>query len=126
MSGWLAGGWFDLDDLRAQMSQEQRTVGHVVNLTKLEDRHSVEHRACHGEVVYVEMSPAPPATVAGAFVRGLRAAGVQRVYGLPGEDHLRILDALPAERLTYVAAREESAAVLMAATEAQARGLPGV
>jgi acetolactate synthase-1/2/3 large subunit len=65
-------------------------------------------------------------TVADAFAAALRAAGVQRVYGLPGEDHLRLLDALGNADLTYVAAREETAAVLMAATEAQARGLPGV
>src|SRR5438477_4231775 len=126
MPAWLTSGWFNLDDLRAQMGQQQRAVGHVVNLTKLENRHSVEHRACHGEVVYVEMSAAPPATVAGDFARVLRAAGVQRMYGLPGEYHLRILDAIAAEGLTYVAAREESGAVLMAATEAQAGVLPGV
>jgi acetolactate synthase-1/2/3 large subunit len=69
---------------------------------------------------------AAPATVAQAFARALHAAGIQRVYGLPGEDHLRLLDALPAEGLRYIGAREESAAALMAATEAQASGLPGV
>ena len=65
-------------------------------------------------------------SVAAAFASVLRAAGVRRVYGLPGEDHLRLLDALDDAGLTYVAAREEGAAVLMAATEAQATGLPGV
>src|SRR5262249_42154880 len=65
-------------------------------------------------------------TVAAAFASALRAAGVQRVYGLPGEDHLHLLDALGAAELTYVAAREETAALLMAATEAQATGLPGI
>jgi acetolactate synthase-1/2/3 large subunit len=65
-------------------------------------------------------------TVAAAFAAALRAAGVQRVYGLPGEDHLRLLDAIGEAGLTYIAAREETAAVLMAATEAQATGLPGV
>jgi acetolactate synthase-1/2/3 large subunit len=65
-------------------------------------------------------------TVALAFAGALKAAGVERVYGLPGEDHLRLLDALPAAGLSYVAAREESAAVMMAATEAQAKGVPGV
>ncbi|HEY1292422.1 MAG TPA: thiamine pyrophosphate-binding protein, partial [Chloroflexota bacterium] len=44
----------------------------------------------------------------------------------PGEDHLRLLDALGAAELSYVPAREESAALLMAATEAQASGRPGV
>ncbi len=65
-------------------------------------------------------------TVADAFAAALCAAGVQRVYGLPGEDHLRLLDALGDANLTYVAAREETAAVLMAAAEAQATGRPGV
>src|SRR5215831_17114611 len=69
---------------------------------------------------------AAPTTVAQSFARALQAAGIQRVYGLPGEDHLRLLDALPAEGLRYIGAREESAAALMAATEAQASGLPGV
>jgi acetolactate synthase-1/2/3 large subunit len=69
---------------------------------------------------------AAPATVAQSFARALRTAGIQRVYGLPGEDHLRLLDALPTEGLRYIGAREESAAALMAATEAQASGLPGV
>jgi acetolactate synthase I/II/III large subunit len=68
----------------------------------------------------------PPSTVARAFARALKTAGVQRVYGLPGEDHLRLLDALPAEGLSYIAARDETAAALMAATEAQASGVPGV
>jgi acetolactate synthase-1/2/3 large subunit len=67
-----------------------------------------------------------PTTVAAAFASVLQAAGVQHVYGLPGEDHLRLLDVFAATGLTYVGAREESAAVLMAASEAQATGLPGV
>jgi acetolactate synthase I/II/III large subunit len=65
-------------------------------------------------------------TVANAFAAALRAAGVERVYGLPGEDHLRILDALPSAGLHYVGARDECAAAIMAATEAQASGVPGV
>ncbi len=65
-------------------------------------------------------------TVAAAFAAALCAAGVRRVYGLPGEDHLHLLDALGAADVAYVPAREETAAVLMAATEAQATGLPGV
>jgi acetolactate synthase I/II/III large subunit len=65
-------------------------------------------------------------TVAHALARGLRAAGVERVYGLPGEDHLRLLDALEDAGMTYVGARDESSAAIMAATEAQATGVPGV
>jgi acetolactate synthase-1/2/3 large subunit len=67
-----------------------------------------------------------PSDVAAAFAHALHAAGVQRVYGLPGEDHLRLLDALPEAGLTYIAARDECSAATMAATEAQASGVPGV
>ena len=72
------------------------------------------------------VSSGAPATVASAFARALKAAGVRRVYGLPGEDHLRLLDALSSEGITYIGAREETAAALMAATEAQSSGVPGV
>jgi acetolactate synthase-1/2/3 large subunit len=65
-------------------------------------------------------------TVAEAAADYLRTAGVQRVYGVPGEDHLRLLDACEAAGLRYVAARDESAACIMAAAEAQATGRPGV
>jgi acetolactate synthase I/II/III large subunit len=65
-------------------------------------------------------------SVAHALARALRAAGVERVYGLPGEDHLRLLDALEDAGMTYVGARDESSAAIMAATEAQATGVPGV
>ncbi len=65
-------------------------------------------------------------TVAQAFARKLREAGIRRVYGLPGEDHLRLLDALAGEDIHYVGARDEAAAAMMAATEAQATGVPGV
>jgi acetolactate synthase-1/2/3 large subunit len=66
------------------------------------------------------------ATVAWAVARALLAAGIRRVYGLPGEDHLRLLDALERAGLTYVAARDETSATIMAAAEGQATGLPGV
>jgi acetolactate synthase I/II/III large subunit len=65
-------------------------------------------------------------SVAFALASALRAAGVERVYGLPGEDHLRLLDALEAAGMTYVGARDENSAAIMAATEAQATGVAGV
>ncbi len=64
--------------------------------------------------------------VAHAVARYLKRAGVERVHGVPGEDHMRLLDAVEAEGLRYVAAREESAACIMATAEGQARGTPGV
>jgi acetolactate synthase I/II/III large subunit len=52
--------------------------------------------------------------------------GIRRVYGLPGEDHMALLDSFRSAGLEYTTAFNESSAVLMAATEAQLTGLPGV
>jgi acetolactate synthase I/II/III large subunit len=52
--------------------------------------------------------------------------GIRRVYGLPGEDHMALLDSFAKAGLDYCTAFNESAAVIMAATEAQLTGLPGV
>jgi acetolactate synthase-1/2/3 large subunit len=65
-------------------------------------------------------------TVADALVHALQQVGLQRVYGLPGEDHLHLLHAVENAGLTYVGARDETSATIMAAAEAQATGLPGV
>jgi acetolactate synthase-1/2/3 large subunit len=56
----------------------------------------------------------------------LTGVGITRVYGLPGEDHMALIDAFEDAGLTYVTAFDETSAVLMAATEAQLSGLPGV
>ena len=69
---------------------------------------------------------ASPPTVAHAVVAALRAAGVRRVHGVPGEDHLRLLHAIDEGGLEYIAARDESAAGVMATAEAQFTGVPGV
>jgi acetolactate synthase I/II/III large subunit len=52
--------------------------------------------------------------------------GIRRVYGLPGEDHMALLDAFQGAGLQYCTAFNESSAVIMAATDAQLTGLPGV
>jgi acetolactate synthase-1/2/3 large subunit len=64
--------------------------------------------------------------VAQAAARYLHAAGIRRVYGVPGEDHLGFLSAVEETGMRYAAAHDETAACIMAATEAQATGLPGV
>lgn len=56
----------------------------------------------------------------------LHGLGIRRVYGLPGEDHMALLDSFAKAGLEYCTAFNESAAVIMAATEAQLTGLPGV
>lgn len=65
-------------------------------------------------------------TIAAQMAKNLYQLGIRRVYGLPGEDHMALLDAFVSAGLDYRTAFNESAAVLMAATEAQLTGLPGV
>jgi acetolactate synthase I/II/III large subunit len=56
----------------------------------------------------------------------LRAFGIERAYGIPGEDHMELLGALARAGIDYVTACNESAAVIMAATEAAVTGVPGL
>src|SRR6201999_2831138 len=56
----------------------------------------------------------------------LHGLGIRRVYGIPGEAHMALLDSFAKAGLDYCTAFNESAAVIMAATEAQLTGLPGV
>src|SRR5262245_12841581 len=73
-----------------------------------------------------EQTGYPRVKVATQVAQTLAAVGVRRVYGLPGEDHLTLLDALARCDIAYCRAFNESAAVIMAATEAQLTGIPGV
>ncbi|MFN8526382.1 MAG: thiamine pyrophosphate-binding protein [Chloroflexota bacterium] len=65
-------------------------------------------------------------TVAIALARLLRNAGVRHVFGVPGEDHLRLLDAFVEEGLEYVTAVSEGAAAFMAIAAAERNGGIGV
>jgi acetolactate synthase-1/2/3 large subunit len=56
----------------------------------------------------------------------LTGIGIRRVYGLPGEDHMALIDAFEEAGLEYVTAFNESSAVIMAAADAQLTGLPGI
>lgn len=64
--------------------------------------------------------------IAERIVQTLAAIGIRRVYGLPGEDHMTLLDAFEAAGLEYYPAANESSAVIMAAADAKVSGLPGV
>lgn len=64
--------------------------------------------------------------VADTIARSLAAAGVSRVYGYPGEDHMLLLAAIEAAGLTYVLAASETSACIMAAAEAEVSGRPGI
>lgn len=59
-------------------------------------------------------------------VRQLEAHGVQRVYSLPGESFLDVLDGLHDSPITTVVARHEGGAGFMALAEARLTGLPGI
>lgn len=60
------------------------------------------------------------------FARILHSLGIRRVYGLPGEDHMTLLEAIAAAGLHYYTTYNESSAVVMAGTDAMLTGLPGV
>jgi len=65
-------------------------------------------------------------SAASAIVAALRQAGTARLYGVPGGgSSLDLLAAAQAQGLPFVLARTETAAVIMAATEAELTGAPG-
>jgi acetolactate synthase I/II/III large subunit len=65
-------------------------------------------------------------TVADRIAATLAELGIRRAYGLPGEDHMTLLDAFAGAGVEYRAAYNESSAVIMAATDAAITGQPGV
>jgi acetolactate synthase-1/2/3 large subunit len=64
--------------------------------------------------------------IAQQLAEALVGLGIRRVYGLPGEDHMTLLDSFASSGLEYCTAFNESSAVIMAATDGQLTGLPGV
>lgn len=60
------------------------------------------------------------------IVAALEAQGVQRVYGVPGESYLAVLDALHDSPIRTVITRHESGAAMMAEAEGKLTGRPGV
>jgi acetolactate synthase-1/2/3 large subunit len=63
--------------------------------------------------------------VADAIVRGLEAQGLSRVYCVPGESYLALLDALhDSNRIQTVVCRHEAGAGFMAVAEAKITGKP--
>ncbi len=64
-------------------------------------------------------------TGAGAVARAMKAAGVARAYGVPGGgSSLDLIAACKAEGIAFILARQETAAVVMAAAEAEVSGAP--
>src|SRR5699024_8441319 len=60
------------------------------------------------------------------IVRTLEAHGVERVYAVPGESYLDVLDGLYESAIKTVVCRQEGGAGLMALSEGRLTGIPGV
>uniref|UniRef100_UPI0018DFA238 thiamine pyrophosphate-binding protein n=1 Tax=Roseomonas rosulenta TaxID=2748667 RepID=UPI0018DFA238 len=68
-----------------------------------------------------------PTTAADAIAAAFAGAGTRRIYGVPGGgSSLDLIAAAKARGLDFVLARHETSAVIMAATEAELAGTPGV
>ena len=70
---------------------------------------------------------AKPVSVATALARAFKTHGVKRMFGLPGGgSSLDLIEAARRERIPFILARHECAAVFMAAATAELEGSLGV
>ena len=60
------------------------------------------------------------------FVRALENEGVDRIFAVPGEENLDVLESLRGSRIQLVLTRHEQSAAFMAATHGRLTGRPGV
>ena len=60
------------------------------------------------------------------FVAALENEGVDRIFGIPGEENLDIVESIRKSKITLVLTRHEQAAAFMAATYGRLTGKPGV
>src|SRR5215469_6062065 len=60
------------------------------------------------------------------LVTALENEGVERVFGVPGEENLDVVEALRNSKIELVLTRHEQAAAFMAATYGRLTGKPGV
>ena len=65
-------------------------------------------------------------TAARALVESLEIQGVDRVFCVPGESYLDVLDALRDSSIDTVVARQEGAAAMMAEADGKLTGRPGI
>jgi len=56
----------------------------------------------------------------------LKQGGVRRIYGVPGESFLPVLDALHDSSIRFIGCRHEGGAAMAAEAEAKLTGLPGI
>ena len=60
------------------------------------------------------------------LVAALESEGVERIYGVPGEENLDVLESLRGSKIKFIVTRHEQAAAFMAATYGRLTGKPGV
>jgi acetolactate synthase-1/2/3 large subunit len=72
------------------------------------------------------MNPEPAVSAGHTIVRSLVAHGVQRVYCVPGESYLDVLDGLHDSPIATVVCRHEGGAAYMAEAEGKMSAVPGV
>src|SRR6202166_4407830 len=74
------------------------------------------------------MSPEASAAVKGSdlLVSALENEGVERIFGVPGEENLDVVESLRDSTIKLIVTRHEQAAALMAATHGRLTGKPGV
>src|SRR4051795_5088110 len=60
------------------------------------------------------------------LVAALENEGIERIFGIPGEENLDVVESLRSSRIELVLTRHEQAAAFMAATYGRLTGRPGV
>ena len=65
-------------------------------------------------------------TAAQVLVRQLRIQGITRVFCVPGESYLAVLDALKDSGIEIIICRSEGGAAMMAEAHGKATGRPGI
>src|SRR5580658_7068366 len=60
------------------------------------------------------------------LVAALENEGVDRIFGIPGEENLDVVESLRHSKIELVLTRHEQAAAFMAATHGRLTGRPGV
>src|SRR5918997_2263362 len=60
------------------------------------------------------------------LVAALESEGVDRIFGVPGEENLDVVESLRCSKIQLVLTRHEQAAAFMAATHGRLTGRPGV
>src|SRR5277367_4652627 len=60
------------------------------------------------------------------LVAALENEGVERIFGIPGEENLAVVEALRGSKIELILTRHEQAAAFMAATYGRLTGKPGV